>query len=298
MQVPKDELELELRDLTSRDFQLWCIALLLLVVVALGFLAIITPHLVWKNGPVELSGRYLPQLFSAFIVLIVLANAYLTQQRRRLNTMREGLVRRLLTASESPESGLVDPLTQAFNTRYIDHILPSEMSRVARSNSALTLLVVDLAGFKVLNSKFGTVAGDHALLVLAQTLRKTFRGSDTICRAGGDEFVVIMPDTTELQARTAVIRLTRNLDQWNKNTSLPYKLLVRCGMGQYNVGTNVHWALTAAAQMAGANIALTIERVRNIAAEFSERTGAYQASSDVIAVPESEDPVSVTPPYK
>jgi GGDEF domain-containing protein len=132
------------------------------------------------------------------------------------------------------------------------------------------LLVVDLVDFRALNAKFGTVAGDHVLVVLAQTLRKTFRGSDTICRVGGDEFLVIMPETSESQARAPISRLHRNLEQWNATTALDYKLAVRYGAREYTGAADICSVLESASEVAGANIGSMIARMRSFASEHQK----------------------------
>ncbi|MFB3917508.1 MAG: GGDEF domain-containing protein [Terriglobales bacterium] len=271
MQKPAGELEFELKDITKRDVQLWSIALMLVVVLAIGFVALVAPNLVWKGGPVDMNSRYLPHLFTAFIVLIVLANIYLAQQRRRLNAMREVLLRRLIAESDSDDISVFDPLTKVFNHRHMERVLLAEIARANRANTAMTLVIVDLVGFKALNAKFGSVAGDHALVVLARILRNSLRGSDTICRVGGDEFLIIMPDTTELQAKAPIARLNRLLAEWNANTGVDYKLTVRHGTGQYNAGADICTALSCASYAAGANISPVIAQVKRLACEYSLR---------------------------
>ena len=266
MRKPTAGLELELNDITKRDVQLWCIVVLLVIVLAIGFVALVLPNILWRGGPVEMNGRYLPQLFTGFIVLIVLVSVYIAQQRHRLNEMRRTFMRRVMSSSNSDVS-LFDPLTKLFNSDYLDRVLPAEVARAQLTNSAITLLAADVHGFKSINTKFGTIAGDQILLVLGQTLRKTFRGSDTICRIGGDEFLVIMPDTTESQAKAAIARLQRAVTQWNETTSLEYKLALRLGTAQYNSGADISMALSYAAYAVGANIAPILERVKRAVAE-------------------------------
>jgi two-component system, cell cycle response regulator len=97
-----------------------------------------------------------------------------------------------------------DPLTGLFNRGYVDDRLAMELSRAQRYNKALTVAVVDADHFKALNDTHGHSAGDLALKKLAGLLRESFRQSDTTGRYGGEEFVVILPETDMETARRKV----------------------------------------------------------------------------------------------
>jgi diguanylate cyclase (GGDEF)-like protein len=88
-----------------------------------------------------------------------------------------------------------DPLTGLFNRGYVDDRLAMELSRAQRYGKALTVAVVDADHFKALNDTHGHAAGDVVLRKLAALLRGSFRQSDTTGRYGGEEFVVILPET-------------------------------------------------------------------------------------------------------
>jgi diguanylate cyclase (GGDEF)-like protein len=88
-----------------------------------------------------------------------------------------------------------DPLTGLFNRGYVDDRLAMELSRAQRYGKALTLAVIDADHFKALNDTHGHAAGDAVLKKLAGMLRGSFRQSDTAGRYGGEEFVVILPET-------------------------------------------------------------------------------------------------------
>jgi two-component system, cell cycle response regulator len=88
-----------------------------------------------------------------------------------------------------------DPLTGLFNRGYVDDRLGIELSRARRYGKALTLAVIDADRFKMLNDTHGHAAGDVVLKKIATLLRESFRQSDTAGRYGGEEFVVILPET-------------------------------------------------------------------------------------------------------
>src|SRR5215469_6199715 len=88
-----------------------------------------------------------------------------------------------------------DPLTGLFNRGYVDDRLAIELSRAWRHGRELTLAVIDVDRFKSLNDTHGHTAGDRVLQAIGRILRESFRQSDTIGRYGGEEFVVILPET-------------------------------------------------------------------------------------------------------
>ena len=88
-----------------------------------------------------------------------------------------------------------DPLTGLFNRGYVDDRLAMELSRAQRYGKSLTVAVIDADHFKALNDTHGHAAGDMVLKKLAGILRGSFRQSDTTGRYGGEEFVVILPET-------------------------------------------------------------------------------------------------------
>jgi diguanylate cyclase (GGDEF)-like protein/PAS domain S-box-containing protein len=97
-----------------------------------------------------------------------------------------------------------DPLTGWFNRRYMEETLEREIGRAARNKRPLAIIMLDVDNFKGFNDSFGHEAGDAALQNLCQMLKTYIRSEDVACRFGGDEFVLILPDTSaELGAQRA-----------------------------------------------------------------------------------------------
>ncbi len=94
-----------------------------------------------------------------------------------------------------------DPLTGLFNRGYIDDRFLVELSRARRYGQVLTIAVIDADRFKSLNDMHGHAAGDQVLRKIGEILRDSFRQSDTAGRYGGEEFVVILPETDIEAAR-------------------------------------------------------------------------------------------------
>ncbi|MBY0506835.1 MAG: diguanylate cyclase [Bryobacteraceae bacterium] len=94
---------------------------------------------------------------------------------------------------EAQAGSSLDPLTGALNARALFFYLDAELSRAKRAESALTLFVCDMNGFKALNDQYGHNHGDRLLRRVATHLKEMVRGYDGVGRLGGDEFVVVMP---------------------------------------------------------------------------------------------------------
>ena len=244
---PVDQLRSEIRAVDGRDFQLWSIGLLLLVVTAAGFVALVWPNLMWDLGELRLQGRYLPQLIFGFITLVILFNIYTLQQRRTLNALREELVHQILRGEAAEQLALIDPLTEGFNRRYLDQLVSKEMSRANRQGSNLTFVMIDVDGFKSVNTRFGHLVGDRILTEVTRILKSSCRASDTVIRYGGDEFLMVMGDTDERQAAVAIERIVARVDQWNKSAPVAgYEMSLSCGTAAYAKGSDLAGVLAAA----------------------------------------------------
>lgn len=104
-----------------------------------------------------------------------------------------------------------DWLTGAFNHRYFHERLRSELTRAGRSQDSVGLLMFDIDDFNRINDAYGHAVGDHVLIRIVQILRPTLRGSDVMCRLGGEEFGVIMPSCDAGDALGLASRITETL---------------------------------------------------------------------------------------
>jgi diguanylate cyclase (GGDEF)-like protein/PAS domain S-box-containing protein len=93
------------------------------------------------------------------------------------------------------EQAIRDPLTGAFNRRYLIETLDRELAHASRHGSPISLVMIDADHFKNINDTFGHQAGDLALQRLVQLIERHTRKSDVVCRYGGEEFVVLLPET-------------------------------------------------------------------------------------------------------
>lgn len=88
-----------------------------------------------------------------------------------------------------------DPLTRLFNRHYLINRFEQELARSQRNGSGLSLIMLDLDHFKKINDTYGHIGGDIVLKAVANTLQDTTRKSDVVARMGGEEFIILAPDT-------------------------------------------------------------------------------------------------------
>lgn len=111
-----------------------------------------------------------------------------------------------------------DELTDLFNYRYFNQTLEKEIQRRERYKRPLTLMMLDLDNFKSTNDTFGHLVGDLVLKQAASLIKKNTRGCDLVARYGGDEFSVILPETTEEEALIVAKRIREAIDEYDFKT--------------------------------------------------------------------------------
>ncbi|MBV9483104.1 MAG: GGDEF domain-containing protein [Acidobacteria bacterium] len=236
-------IEQEIRALESRDLQLWSIALVALFIILAGFVALIAPRLLWHLNELVTHDQNLATLLLGLICLLVLLNVYLFTERRMLLSARHELVQQLCNAEKR---AYTDALTGLYNRRFMEDALKREIERVKRNDSNLSIMLSDVNNFKDFNTRFGHLMGDRILVEVGVLLQKNFRAADIIIRYGGDEFLVIMPETSLSQAMVAIERLQRLLTRWNGAEYREYTLGLSSGVAIYFQGDRLEDVIKAA----------------------------------------------------
>jgi len=106
----------------------------------------------------------------------------------------------------------VDELTGVYNYRYLEQRLTEELQRAKRHNAPLSVIYIDFDNFKLVNDTFGHEAGNTVLQRVAQMARTSARGEDFVGRLGGDEFLIVLPQTDSAGALIAAERVKKKLD--------------------------------------------------------------------------------------
>src|SRR5208282_2091840 len=111
------------------------------------------------------------------------------------------------------EMAASDPLTGLANFRRLVDVMDAELQRSARSGRSFAVLLFDLNGLKKINDKYGHLVGSRAICRFANALRVHSRAIDTCARYGGDEFVLVLPETAAESALEVILRITERVAQ-------------------------------------------------------------------------------------
>ena len=127
-----------------------------------------------------------------------------------------------------------DVLTGSYRRGYGLNLLEQQIKTANRRNTLVTLFYLDIDRFKYINDTFGHNEGDKILKKTAKLFKSTLREVDIICRIGGDEFLLILPDTSPEKALRIRERINKNLEKLNRSLNKPYKISFSIGLSCYN----------------------------------------------------------------
>jgi len=139
---------------------------------------------------------------------------------------------------------LHDSLTGVYNRRCFNETIIQEIKRADRYEHHTSFIMGDVDGLKEVNDNFGHLVGDQILQGLAQVLESSVRAADMVIRYGGDEFLVVMPETPEDQARAAASRIEQNLANWLTEQ-------VKIGALHHNIPEQVGFSMGVASYQPG-----------------------------------------------
>ncbi len=135
---------------------------------------------------------------------------YFSDVEKNINTPA---IIELKMLEETKKQSYSDGLTGLFNRRYFDDALQGEMNRVQRYDGSFSVFFIDLDNFKKLNDTYGHQAGDLTLKVVSDILQTMKRTEDTACRYGGEELVLILPETEKMNALVIAERIRKKVEE-------------------------------------------------------------------------------------
>jgi diguanylate cyclase (GGDEF)-like protein len=189
--------------LSPEPVELWMRCLVVIVLVLFAFYAkkLLT---VQKNISEELNRHkyQLEQLVDERTNELAKTNIALQEEIRKRKKAEVELERLATT----------DPLTLLFNRRKFDELLEYEMERDRRYRSGLSILFCDIDNFKRINDKYGHDVGDSILSTFASKVKNSIRKSDIVARWGGEEFVLLIPNTTAEITRTITEKIRKMIE--------------------------------------------------------------------------------------
>ncbi len=153
--------------------------------------------------------------------------------RHAMDRMQTQLIEIGLLQSQLREQAIRDALTNLFNRRYLEETLERELARAAREVYPLCLVMMDIDHFKDVNDTYGHEAGDFVLKTLAEAVTRQSRQGDFVCRYGGEEFVLVMPNINLEFAKERVGALHRSIS----SLYIPF--------GRFNLNVTVSMGVSA-----------------------------------------------------
>lgn len=155
--------------------------------------------------------------FTAFGIM----SSYLLKREHLQQTEKENLINELQSAYQQlwmynarvEELANTDPLTGLYNYRFFTERFHRELELSKRFNKPLSLIIIDIDHFKIFNDTYGHLAGDEVLKESAEIFRQNIRDEDTLCRYGGEEFLILLPATSIEEAHKCAERIRKAVAQ-------------------------------------------------------------------------------------
>jgi diguanylate cyclase (GGDEF)-like protein len=236
----------QLSRLEKRDWELWLIVSLTSVLVSVCLLALLF-RAAFRNDIVHVEITVSRPVVVVLLVLLALLNTYLVTKRFEVRRLREQLISSTLQNQVTEQQSFTDPLTEIYNRRSLEQIAGQFISRARRRKTALSFLMIDADNFKKVNTRFGHLTGDFVLAEIAGILKLSIRGSDAVVRYGGDEFLILLTDTTMTGAQQVMTRINGKLDEWNAAGNLEdFRVTVSIGIAEWHEGDTLDEMLDGA----------------------------------------------------
>jgi diguanylate cyclase (GGDEF)-like protein len=203
----------EILQLEAQKKEFWILIAFSAAVLLLGGLSFFFPSKFWPSGNLQISIP--PQVLFTILVALVLASLVYLRRETEVRALRLTNLQQVMTSKEEQAASMVDAVTNVFTRAFLHELLASEISRSERTNRSLTLIMCDLDNFKQVNDRYGHLMGDYVLSQMATILKSCVRGSDYIFRYGGDEFLILLPETDAKGGEIVRTRVKAKVAEWD-----------------------------------------------------------------------------------
>ncbi len=208
--------------------------------MATGLAAILFPAAFLKHDNMHFEVTVSRPLAIGLFILLALLNTYLVTKRLEIRRLREQLLSSTIQQELIRQQSFTDPLTEIYNRRSLEEIAGRFISHARRLKNPLSLLLIDVDRFKDVNTTFGHLTGDVVLADTAALLKSSVRGSDAVFRYGGDEFVIILADTSRSGAANVIERIRGYVLDWNRAKTLDrFELSLSIGISEWSDGVTL-----------------------------------------------------------
>lgn len=231
---------------------------------------------------------YLPliakgRIIGSFIVASKTPNAYSQRHIKLLEQLASQIAMPLENSqlyAKAEKKARIDELTGLYNRRSLDEMIDSEISRHSRYGGAFSLAILDLDSFKTYNDSYGHLAGDSLLQEIGRSIKSAIRNADYAFRYGGDEFAVLLPQTTVDAALLVVERVRKKIAECIHSDRIP--ITTSIGLASWPDDGISHTDIIAAADV-------TLYRAkRNGGNQTLCASGPLAAITDIAALPDTE----------
>jgi diguanylate cyclase (GGDEF)-like protein len=185
------------------------------VVLVLGVLSFFFPHRFWEGGGLHVT--LTPQVVFIIMVGTVLASLFYARRDLEIRGLRLDNIQQSVSSEEEQAHSMIDAVTKVYTRAILHDLLTREISRAERTHHSLALIMCDVNNFKQVNDRYGHLMGDHVLSQVATILKSCVRGSDYVFRYGGDEFLLLLPETDQDGGETVLQRVHRKVAEWDRN---------------------------------------------------------------------------------
>jgi diguanylate cyclase (GGDEF)-like protein len=232
---PQARIQAELVRLESQKWEFWVLVVFSSVVLLLGVLSFFFPHRFWLNDGLHVSIS--PQALFVIMVATVLASLVYIRRETEVRGLRLINLHQYLASQEEHAASMIDAVTHVLSRGILRDLMTGEISRAERTNRTLAFIMCDLNNFKQINDVYGHLMGDYVLSQIAAILKSCVRGSDYVVRYGGDEFLLLLPETDEKGGEFVCQRVHSKVSEWdrgNRTGDLP--ISVSLGLHLHTTG--------------------------------------------------------------